>query len=136
MAEQIESCFLTSDINKLYISTHGLGVSYFHLRICTRPKYYHTERFINPTYPTPLNSRYSYNYSYIMYWKNLDWNCKDLIYVYDVKNKIEKQYNKTSVLDKFPPPPPFSMWGTPFDHFSQYNIMMVGTKLEYEKYKI
>lgn len=47
VAEQIELCFLTSNIDKLYISTHGLGVSYFHLRICVKPKYYHTERFIN-----------------------------------------------------------------------------------------
>ena len=27
---------------KIFISTHGLGVSYFHLRICTKPKYYHS----------------------------------------------------------------------------------------------
>lgn len=31
--------------NQVYVSTHGLGVSYFHLRLCTKPKYYHT-RFI------------------------------------------------------------------------------------------
>ena len=24
------------------------------------------------------------------------------------------------LMRKFPPPPPFSMWGTPFGHFSQY----------------
>jgi hypothetical protein len=145
VAEQIESCFLTSDIKKLYISTHGLGVSYFHLRICTKPKYYHTEKFINPRYSTALNQQQR-NYSYIMYWKNLDWSSKDPIYVYDIKNKTEEKHNQGSVLHKFPPPcmlgcepatpPPFSMWGTPFGHFSQYNIKMVGTKDEYEKYKI
>ena len=32
---------------KIYISTHGLGVSYFHLRLDKYPKYYHTKKFIN-----------------------------------------------------------------------------------------
>ena len=31
--------------NKIYVSSHGLGVYYFHLRLCTYPKYYHTEEF-------------------------------------------------------------------------------------------
>jgi hypothetical protein len=30
---------------KYYISTHGLGVYYFHLRISKIPKYYHTQSF-------------------------------------------------------------------------------------------
>lgn len=40
---------LSSNMNptdKLYISTHGLGVSYFHLRISFSPKYYLTKKFI------------------------------------------------------------------------------------------
>lgn len=77
---------------------------------------------------------YTNRYKYIMYWKDFNWLCNDPIYVYDVKNKTEEQHNKTSVLNKFPPPPPFAMWGTPLGHFSQYNIMMVGSKSEYEKY--
>ncbi len=28
--------------NKIYVSTHGLGVPYFHLRLDTKPKYYQT----------------------------------------------------------------------------------------------
>jgi len=31
---------------KIYISTHGLGVPYFHLRLDTKPKYYQTKTFI------------------------------------------------------------------------------------------
>jgi len=31
---------------KIYISTHGLGVSYFHLRLEKYPKYYQTTNFI------------------------------------------------------------------------------------------
>ena len=31
--------------DKLYVSTHGLGVPYLHVRLCPTPKYYHT---INP----------------------------------------------------------------------------------------
>lgn len=32
--------------DKLYISTHGLGVHYFHLRISLLPKYFITQEFI------------------------------------------------------------------------------------------
>lgn len=31
--------------SELYISTHGLGVPYFHVRICTTPKYYFITHF-------------------------------------------------------------------------------------------
>lgn len=31
---------------QIYINTHGLGVSYFHLRLDTMPKYYKTKEFI------------------------------------------------------------------------------------------
>lgn len=30
---------------KIWISTHGLGVGYLHMRIDTSPKYYHTDEF-------------------------------------------------------------------------------------------
>ena len=30
---------------KIYVSTHGLGVPYFHLRIDLEPKYYITSKF-------------------------------------------------------------------------------------------
>ena len=33
--------------DKVYVSTHGLGVHYFHLRLCDKPKYYTTSEFIN-----------------------------------------------------------------------------------------
>ena len=33
--------------SKIYVSTHGLGIPYFHLRLDTRPKYYQTKKFIN-----------------------------------------------------------------------------------------
>jgi hypothetical protein len=32
--------------NEIYISTHGLGVYYFHLRLDKKPKYYKTNNFI------------------------------------------------------------------------------------------
>jgi hypothetical protein len=32
--------------DKIYVSTHGLGVPYFHLRIDSIPKYYVTKKFI------------------------------------------------------------------------------------------
>ena len=28
---------------KVWISAHGLGVPYFHIRICNKPKYYFSE---------------------------------------------------------------------------------------------
>jgi len=33
--------------NKIYVSTHGLGVPYFHLRLDKVPKYYETKEFIH-----------------------------------------------------------------------------------------
>ena len=34
------------DNEKIYVSTHGLGVPYFHLRLDKYPKYYQTKNFI------------------------------------------------------------------------------------------
>jgi hypothetical protein len=36
--DQIKQFILTH--GQVYVSTHGLGVNYFHLRLCTYPKYY------------------------------------------------------------------------------------------------
>jgi hypothetical protein len=32
--------------DQVFVSTHGLGVPYFHLRINTYPKFYQTKKFI------------------------------------------------------------------------------------------
>jgi hypothetical protein len=32
--------------DKIYVSTHGTGIYYLHLRLDTYPKYYHTQEFI------------------------------------------------------------------------------------------
>lgn len=40
-ADQIKQ--FVSTHGKVYVSSHGLGVSYFHLRLCTFPKYYHSQ---------------------------------------------------------------------------------------------
>jgi hypothetical protein len=41
VVDQIKQFILTH--GKVYVSTHGLGVNYFHLRLCTFPKYYHSQ---------------------------------------------------------------------------------------------
>jgi hypothetical protein len=38
--------FLTKNEN-VFVSTHGLGVHYFHIRLSKHPKYYKTTKFIN-----------------------------------------------------------------------------------------
>ena len=45
VAKQIEKMLKNND--KLWVSTHGLGVSYLHVRICKIPKYYITKSFVN-----------------------------------------------------------------------------------------
>ena len=37
---------ILENYSKIYVSTHGLGVPYFHLRLDTEPKYYKTKEFI------------------------------------------------------------------------------------------
>lgn len=37
---------ILKDNDKIYISTHGLGVPYFHLRLDKNPKYYITKNFL------------------------------------------------------------------------------------------
>lgn len=37
--------FMLKKYGKIYVSTHGLGVPYFHLRIDLEPKYYITSKF-------------------------------------------------------------------------------------------
>ena len=43
VAQQIEKMLETN--KKLWVSTHGLGVHYLHVRISKLPKYYHTKSF-------------------------------------------------------------------------------------------
>ena len=44
VAIEIENILETND--KIYVSTHGLGEYYFHLRLDKKPKYYKTKKFI------------------------------------------------------------------------------------------
>ena len=44
VAIEIEKILETND--KIYVSTHGLGVPYFHLRLDKNPKYYSTKEYI------------------------------------------------------------------------------------------
>ena len=43
IAEEIDNILINND--KIWVSTHGLGVPYLHVRIDTFPKYYHTKKF-------------------------------------------------------------------------------------------
>lgn len=43
----IEAYNMLKDYNKIWISTHGLGVPYLHIRIDITPKYYKTRKFIS-----------------------------------------------------------------------------------------
>ena len=45
-ASEIEHILNDNDNDKIYVSTHGLGVPYFHLRLDKIPKYYKTNEFI------------------------------------------------------------------------------------------
>jgi len=45
VAKEIRDALIEND--KVWVSTHGLGVYYLHVRIDTYPKYYKTERFKN-----------------------------------------------------------------------------------------
>jgi len=38
--------YLLKSNENIYVSTHGLGEHYFHLRLDKRPKYYKTKEFI------------------------------------------------------------------------------------------
>ena len=46
VAIEIKKIVFVSGNDKLYVSTHGLGVPYFHLRLDKQPKYYQTTDFI------------------------------------------------------------------------------------------
>jgi len=62
---------------------------------------------------------------YIMFWKDLDWRYDGDILLYDTISKKEEIHNKNSIFEKFPVPPPHSMWGTPFGHFSKYDLKII-----------
>ena len=44
VATEVKKILKNND--KVYISTHGLGIPYFHLRLDKSPKYYQTKKFI------------------------------------------------------------------------------------------
>lgn len=44
VVDQIKQFLLTH--GQVYVSTHGLGVNYFHLRLCTYPKYYQSKDLV------------------------------------------------------------------------------------------
>jgi len=44
-AKEIRKAFEKHPQGRLYVSTHGLAVPYFHLRLDTEPKYYKTGVF-------------------------------------------------------------------------------------------
>ena len=46
VANEIEIILNRNDNDKIYVSTHGLGEHYFHLRLDKKPKYYKTTEFI------------------------------------------------------------------------------------------
>jgi hypothetical protein len=41
VAESIEKFVKTTKLDKVYVSTHGNGVAWLHVRICKSPKYFH-----------------------------------------------------------------------------------------------
>jgi hypothetical protein len=45
VSNEIKKILKTED--KIYVSTHGLGIPYFHLRLDKVPKYYETKEFIH-----------------------------------------------------------------------------------------
>ena len=47
VAREVEKIHKINKIKKIWISTHGLGVSWLHIRICNEPKYYKTKEFIS-----------------------------------------------------------------------------------------
>ncbi len=55
---------------------------------------------------------------YLMYWKNRNFRYNGDILVFDTHTKEETVYDKNNIVKKFPIPPPFSMLGTPFGHYS------------------
>ncbi len=75
---------------------------------------------------------------YIMFWKDQDFSYEGDILVYDTITKKEEIYDKHSIFQKFPLPPPFSMWGTPFGHFSHYDVYIImdlhSYRIEKQKY--
>ena len=46
VAKEIKKVLAKDGIKRIYVSTHGAGVSYFHLRLDTIPKYYVTSEYI------------------------------------------------------------------------------------------
>lgn len=57
-----------------------------------------------------------------MYWKDRDYDYKGDILLFNTKTKKEEICSTQYIHKKFPVPPPFSMWRTPFGHLSQYDV--------------
>lgn len=45
VAIEVEKIYKTNKIKKIWVSTHGLGINWLHIRICNTPKYYKTVSF-------------------------------------------------------------------------------------------
>lgn len=76
-------------------------------------------------YRTLINNTPFITIKYIMFWKDRDCNYKGDILVYDTITKKEEIYDKNSIFQKFPVPPPFSMCGNPFGHYNHYNVTII-----------
>lgn len=72
---------------------------------------------------------------YLIYWKNLNFACKEDILVYDTTTDTEEVFNQETIFTKFPVPPPCSMWGTPFGHFSRYDVSLEPQLEQYQRIK-
>lgn len=60
--------------------------------------------------------------------------CSTKYYVYVTETGKSLALNFNDFIRMFPPPPPFSMWGTPFGHLDQYeNLVILNSKQEYDE---
>ena len=90
---------------------------------------------VNPIIPNNKLNNFNQNKKYLIFWKDMDFSYNGDIYVFDTIIIKEEIYNKNTIIQKFPIPPPFSMWGSPFGHFSQYNVNIFCNILLYQKEK-
>jgi len=60
--------------------------------------------------------------------------CSSKYYVYVTETGKSLALDFNNFIRMFPPPPPFSMWGTPFGHLDQYeNLVILNSKQEYDE---
>ena len=67
-----------------------------------------------------------------MYWHNRDFKYKGDIFVFNTKTKKEEIFDHNTIFAKFPVPSPFGMMGTPFGHYSRYNVCIVSDRKKYD----